>query len=128
MENQETFKMTYSAQQQEEVQSIREKYLPKVENKMEQLRALDAAVEKKAAKASVLIGTFGVLVMGIGMSLCMSDFGKLLGDVAFPAGIAIGVAGIVAVALAYPIYVRTLKKEREKAAPEIMRLSDELLG
>lgn len=128
MENQETFKMTYSAQQQEEVQSIREKYLPKVENKMEQLRALDAAVEKKAAKASVLIGTFGALVMGIGMSLCMSDFGKLLGDVAFPAGIAIGVAGIVAVALAYPIYVRTLKKEREKAAPEIMRLSDELLG
>lgn len=31
------------------------------------------------------------------------------------------------VALAYPIYNKVLKKEREKIAPEILRLSDELL-
>ena len=34
------------------------------------------------------------------------------------AGIAIGIIGIILVCLAYPIYNRTLRKEREKAAPE----------
>jgi hypothetical protein len=33
----------------------------------------------------------------------------------------------VLVALAYPLYNRVLKKQREKIAPEILRLSDELL-
>jgi hypothetical protein len=42
-------------------------------------------------------------------------------------GIAVGVVGIVLVALAYPLYNRVLKKQREKIAPEILRLSDELL-
>ena len=42
-------------------------------------------------------------------------------------GIVIGVVGIVPVFLAYPLYNRTLKKEREKIAPEILRLSDELM-
>jgi hypothetical protein len=31
------------------------------------------------------------------------------------------------VALAYPLYNRVLKKQRKKIAPEILRLSDELL-
>ncbi len=39
----------------------------------------------------------------------------------------VGVVGMVLVALAYPIYNRVLKKNREKIAPEILRLSDELL-
>lgn len=30
-------------------------------------------------------------------------------------------------ALAYPIYLRTVKREREKIAPEILRLTDELM-
>ena len=37
------------------------------------------------------------------------------------------IAGMVLVALAYPIYNRVLKKQREKIAPEILLLSDELL-
>ena len=42
-------------------------------------------------------------------------------------GIFAGVVGMVLVALAYPLYNRVLKKQREKIAPEILRLSDELL-
>ena len=41
--------------------------------------------------------------------------------------IAVGLVGMVLVALAYPLYNRVLKKQREKIAPEILRLSDELL-
>ena len=39
----------------------------------------------------------------------------------------LGVIGIVLICLAYPMYTRTLKKEREKIAPEIIRLTDELM-
>ena len=42
-------------------------------------------------------------------------------------GIAAGLAGIVLVSLAYPVYCRILKKEREKLAPEEIRLTDELM-
>ena len=35
--------------------------------------------------------------------------------------------GMVLVALAYPLYNRVLKKQREKIAPEILQLSEELL-
>ena len=65
--------------------------------------------------------------MGSGMSLIMTDFGAVLGKTAFPVGIVAGVIGLVLVALAYPVYNRELKKQREKAAPEILRLTDALM-
>lgn len=127
MENKETFKMTYSAQQQEEVNQIRKKYIPQEQDKMEQLRALDAGVDRKATRFSILVGLLGTLIMGMGMSLSMSDFGKILGEHGMPAGIVIGVIGIVVLACAYPLYNFILKKERERIAPEIIRLTDELM-
>ena len=42
-------------------------------------------------------------------------------------GILIGIIGIVLVSVAYPIYNSIIKKEREKIAPEIIRLTDELM-
>ena len=127
MEHNDSFKMTYSAQQQEEIQSIRQKYVPKEESKMDKLRALDARVTKKATMVSILVGMLGALILGCGMSLIMSDFGKALGDAAFPVGIVAGALGIALVVLAYPVYHRTLKKEREKIAPQILQLTDELM-
>lgn len=127
MNQNDTFKMTYSAQQQEEINRIRKKYVPQELDKMAQLRALDASVEKKATAISIAVGVVGTLIMGLGMSLAMSDFGQNLGSAAFPLGIAIGVAGIALLCCAYPLYHRVLKKEREKIAPEILRLTDELM-
>lgn len=127
MDNNETFKLTYSAQQQEELLSIRKKYVQPEENKMEQLRALDAGVGKKATAISIAVGIVGAIVMGLGMSFVMSDFGSILGSYALLAGIVIGVIGMAILACAYPLYNRILKKEREKIAPEILRLTDELM-
>ena len=45
----------------------------------------------------------------------------------FVPGIVIGVIGMGMVGMAYPIYGRTLKKERAKIAPEILRLTEELI-
>ena len=130
MGNNEGFNYTYSAKEQEEIKAIRKKYAAseESEDKMTQLRRLDASVYSKASAAALAVGIVGALIMGIGMSLVMTDIGAVLGTVlAMVIGISIGVVGIVLVCLAYPIYNRTLKKEREKIAPEILRLTDELM-
>ena len=122
-----SFEYNYSAQQQKEVEAIRKKYLPKEENKMEQLRKLHAVPTQKAQSAALTIGIIGTLILGTGMSLAMTQLGAALGNLAMVLGVAVGIAGMVLVALAYPVYNRVLKKQREKIAPEILRLSDELL-
>ena len=127
MENKEGFHFTYSAAQQQEVENIRKKYLPKEEDKMEQLRKLHAIPTQKAQAASLAVGIIGTLIMGTGMSLTMTDIGAALGSLAMVLGVAVGLLGIVLVALAYPLYNRVLKKQRAKIAPEILRLSDEIM-
>ena len=127
MENKEGFHFTYSAAQRQEVESIRKKYLPKEEDKMEQLRRLHAIPTQKAQAASLAVGIIGTLIMGTGMSLAMTEIGAALGSLAMVLGIGVGVVGMVLVALAYPLYNRVLRKQREKIAPQILRLSDELL-
>ena len=127
MENKEGFSFTYSADQQKEVEAIRKKYLPQEADKMEQLRRLHAVPTQKAQVASLAVGIIGALIMGTGMSLAMTDIGAALGSFAMVLGIVVGIVGMVLVALAYPIFNRVLKKEREKIAPEILRLSDELI-
>ena len=127
MENHNSFEYTYSAQQQKEVEAIRKKYLPKEEDKMEQLRKLHHSASQKAQAASIAIGVIGALLLGTGMSLCMTELGAALGQFAMVLGILVGMMGLVLVALAYPLYHRTLRKERTRIAPEILRLTDELL-
>ena len=126
MEN-HSFEYTYSAQQQQEVEAIRKKYLPKEEDKMEKLRRLHYSATQKAQAASIAIGVLGTLILGTGMSLCMTDLGAALGHLAMVTGILVGLFGLVMVALAYPLYNTVLRKERQRIAPEILRLSDELL-
>ena len=127
MENNESFSFTYSAGQQEEVEAIRKKYLPKEADKMAQLRRLHAIPTQKAQAKSLVVGVVGALTMGTGMSLAMTELGAGFGEAALLLGIPVGVVGMVLVALAYPVYNRVLKKEREKVAPEILKLADELM-
>ena len=126
MEN-HSFEYTYSAERQQEIEAIRKKYLPKEEDKMEQLRRLHSIPTQKAQAASIAVGVLGALILGTGMSLCMTDLGTALGHLAMVAGILVGVLGLIMVALAYPLYNGVLRKERRRIAPEILRLSEELL-
>ena len=118
MDENKTFRYTYSASQQAEIKSIREKYAPPTqeEDKMERLRKLDASVTKPGTIVSLAVGVISTLLLGVGMCCTMVWTGTL-----FIPGIIIGVIA------AYPIYVRITKKQREKLAPEILRLSDELM-
>ena len=126
-EKRETFNYTYSAKQQEEIKNIRKKYAAPEEDKMEQLRRIDRKVTQKAQKRSISIGVVGALIMGTGMSLVMTDIGELVGGFSPVLGVVVGLVGMALVALAYPVYNRTLRKERRRRAPEIIRLSDELM-
>lgn len=128
--NKEEFHFTYSAKEQEELKKIRQKYQPQEEDKMETLRRMDERVTKKATMISIMYGVVGALIMGIGMSLTMTEIGTGLGldeTVTLILGIVIGLTGIVCISVAYPVYTRTLKKERDKIAPEILRMTDELM-
>lgn len=134
MENRdnETFRFTYSAKEQEEVKAIRKKYTApeEKEDKMAQLRRLDASVTQKATAAALVFGIIGALLLGFGMSLAMTELSAILGalrSMAMLVGIAVGIIGVVLMCLAYPIYNRIVKKERKKIAPEIIRLTDELM-
>ena len=121
MAEKEIFEYTYSAPRQREVRKIREKYLPRETTKLDQLRALDAGATKRGTAVSLVHGVLYSLVLGLGMSCCMLWAGKL-----FVPGIMIGCIGLAGVAATYPIYNRIVKQDREKIAPEILRLTEEL--
>lgn len=132
MESKNKFNYTYSAKEQEEIKAIREKYTAHEENedKMAQLRRLDSAVNQKATSFSLVFGIIGALILGFGMSLVMTEMGEIIGftkGIAMAVGIIIGIIGMVLVCFAYPIYNYIIKKERERIAPEIIRLTDELM-
>ena len=125
-----SFKYTYSAKEQDEIKRIRQKYQSQEEDSMTRLRKLDASATSKATVIALVLGIVGALILGMGMSLIMTDLAVLLGMTEMTniiVGIITGVLGIILAALAYPVYSKVLKREREKIAPEILKLTDELM-
>lgn len=122
MENKkDSFEYSYSAEQQKEIEQIRKRYLPQEEDKMEQLRKLDQSATKKGTIYSIVVGVIGTLVMGVGLT-CTLEWGETL----LIPGIFIGLLGMALIGIAYPLYARVTKKEREKIAPQILALTEEL--
>ena len=126
------FSYTYSAKEQAELKRIREKYTPPtaIEDKMARLRRLDASVTNTAQAVALVFGVIGALILGFGMSLIMTDLAEILGshrNMAMIIGIMIGIVGGVIASLAYPVYNTIIKAKRKKLAPEIIRLTDELM-
>lgn len=130
-ENNNSFEYTYSASEQAEIKKIREKYVtPQEPDKMEQLRRLDESATKKGTIVSLVVGIIGAFVLGLGMSLTMTTLGQawgVTGMLSMVIGCIVGGVGIILVCLAYPLYSKITKKERERIAPEILRLTDELM-
>ena len=119
MDNNEKFEYTYSAEQQAELENIRKKYLPQEETKMDKLRRLDKSVTRRGTVISIVTGIAGTLIMGLGMCMCL-EWQQ------FVWGIILGVLGIAVLAAAYPVFNRITKKQKEKIAPEILRLTEEI--
>ena len=121
MEKQEnTVNIIYSAEEQKEIDSIRAKYQPgekKQPTNLDKLRKLDARVESVAMVSALSEGIISTLILGVGMT-CVLVWNQPV------IGVIVGVLGLAGALFAWPLYQKVLAKEREKAAPEILRLSE----
>ena len=109
---------------------IRTQYVARQTTELDMLRALDASVTNTAQAVALVFGVVGALILGFGMSLCMTDLGKILGShshLAMVVGVIVGIVGGILASPAYPIYNTIVKAKRKKLAPEIIRLTDELM-
>ena len=117
----EKFEYTYSAEKQAEINAIKQKYMPKQtddkEDAMKRLRKLDTSCERTAQITALTVGIAGTLIFGLGLTFCLEWSNMILGIVLMVTGATIAIP-------AKFIYDKVLKSRREKAAPEIMRLSE----
>ena len=78
--------------------------------------------------ATVFTYAFGIaaaLLLGVGMCLTMGKIGGGT-DTAFALGVAVGVVGLIAMGVNYPLYKKLLAKGRRKYASDIMELAREI--
>ena len=122
MEN-TTFNYTYSASRNKEVESIRNKYIPREENKLERLKKLDSRVQGAGIIESLSIGIIGALVFGIGMCFFLDVFA----GAAWLSALFM-ILGTVIMIPAYPIYRKIAQKTKAELTPEILRLSEEIIN
>ena len=117
----ENFHYSYSAEKQNEIEAIRKKYLPREEqeDKLEQLRRLDAGVTTPGTIAAMALGIVSALVFGVGMC-CFLVWNR------FALGTLLCVVGVVGMLAAPWLYRRLVEKRKQQIAPEILRLTDEL--
>ena len=121
MEN-NTFNYTYSAARNKEVESIRNKYIPREESKFERLKKLDLRVQMAGTIESLCFGVVGALIFGLGMCFFLNVFaGATWLSALFM------IIGSLIMIPAYPIYRRIARKTKAALTPEILRLSEEIM-
>ena len=121
MEN-NTFSYNYSAARNKEVESIRRKYMPHEESKLERLKKLDLRVQTAGTIESLCFGIVGALVFGLGMCFFLDVFAGAIWLTAL-----LMVLGAVIMIPAYPIYRKIASKIKAELTPEILRLSEEII-
>ena len=121
MEN-TTFNYTYSAARNKEVESIRRKYMPREESKLETLKKLDSRVQGAGMIEGLSIGIVGALVFGVGLCFFLDVFAGAIWITAL-----FMIIGTLLMIPAYPIYRRIAHQTKEKLTPEILRLSEEIM-
>ena len=121
MEN-STFNYNYSAARNKEVESIRRKYMPSEESRLERLKGLDLRVQTAGMIEGLCLGTVGALVFGLGMCFFLDVFAG-----ASWLALLLMLLGTVIMLPAYPIYRRVAQRTRAELTPEILRLSEEII-
>ena len=121
--------MSINNDQESLVQKIRTQYTEVEHTQLDELKALDAKVKRPANVLAYIFGSISAIIMGCGMSLVMTDIGEILGLAnAMVPGIAIGVVGLVMALLTYPIHKRIISRRKKKYGPEILALSEKIMG
>ena len=94
-------------------EQIANEYAPKKTSKVIALKKLDQKAKRPAEIFTFTFGIIFALIFGTGMSLCLGAIG---GGTALSTifGVIIGIIGLVGCGVNYPIYIKLLKKGKEK--------------
>ncbi len=115
--------------QQFMAQKIRTQYMEKEPSELDELRLLDSKVKRPANVFAYIFGSISAIIMGVGMSLVMTDIGATVGITEpFYFGIAVGVVGMLMAIINYPIYKGILGSRKKKYADKILSLSNKIMG
>ena len=123
MSSELAFQYNYSAVQSKEAQMIRDKYLPRKESALDELKRLDRTVDNAGVIPSLVIGILSCLVFGLGMSFGLGAIGNSM-----VLAVIFGIIGAVGMILAYPVYRRCIKKAKDKHQARILELVAQLCG
>ncbi len=120
------FSYSYSApteKERREIEEIRNKYSeenPK-NSKLSRLKELDAKVRRIPMLIGILLGIFGTLIFGTGLTMIL-EWQKFLW------GVIVMGAGGVSIVAAYFIHAALSSHYKDKYGKEILSLSEELLS
>ena len=119
--NENAFSYTYSATCNQEVLNIRNKYLPREETKLEELKRLDHLVQNSGVTQSLCAGMVGCLIFGLGLCLALEVIGQMIW-----LGVILGLVGTVGMLAAFPVYRKYFNKAKTQHTPRILELAAEL--
>lgn len=100
--------------------AIRKQYMERGTTKVDELTALDSKVKTPGMVVSAITGVLGTLIMGAGMSNIMVWNNMTV-------GLALGIPGLLMLALAAPLCKWITNRRKKKYAPQIIALSNEIL-
>lgn len=106
-------------------ESLANEYAPKDTAKVVALKKLDRKAKMPASVFAYTFGIIAALVTGVGMCLSMAVIGAGT-TLEIVLGIVIGVIGLAAMGINYPIYRKLLEKGKKKYAYEIVQLAKEI--
>ncbi len=110
------------------VEKIRTQYTEKEYTQLDELKKLDAKVKRPVNIFAYVFGSISAIIMGSGMSLVMTDIGKVIGmENTMVPGIIIGVVGMLLAIVNYPMYKKLLDSRKKKYAEQIIKLSESIL-
>lgn len=106
-------------------EQLANEYAPKDTSKVIALRKLDTRAKLPATVFTYTFGIIAALITGVGMCLSMQVIGGG-SQVMFVLGVLIGIVGLVAMDLNYPLYKRLMANGKQKYAYDIIRLAREI--
>ncbi len=123
MSSELAFSYNYSATQSKEAQMIRDKYLPREESALDELKRLDRAVDNAGMIPALTMGITSCLVFGLGMCFALGALPKSM-----VLGVLFGIIGTVGMLFAYPVHRRCICKAKETHQARILELAAQLCG
>ena len=106
-------------------EQLANEYVPKDTSKVVALRKLDAKAKRPANIFTYTFGIVAALIFGTGMCLAMGQIGSgTTGSLVL--SILVGIVGMAAMGVNYPIYKKLLANGKQKYAFEIMELAKEI--